>query len=60
MGGLVVNGDLEVQSNSGASIPGLYACGEVVGAVMGSNSPSGANNGWALTSGKMAADAICA
>lgn len=60
MGGLVANSSLEVQNNSGESIPGLFACGEVVGAVMGSNSPSGANNGWALTSGKLAADTICA
>ena len=60
MGGLVVNGSLEVQNNAGESIQGLFACGEVVGAVMGSNSPSGANNGWALTSGKLAADTICA
>lgn len=60
MGGLVVNSSLEVQNNSGVSIEGLFAAGEVVGAVMGSNSPSGANNGWALTSGKLAADTICA
>ena len=30
----------------------------VVGGVMGDNSPSGANNGWALTAGKLAAEAI--
>ena len=60
MGGLVVNDALEVQNTSGETIPGLYAAGEVVGGVMGSNSPSGANNGWALTSGKLAAEAIAA
>ena len=60
MGGLVVNGSLEVQNTSGETIPGLYAAGEVVGGVMGSNSPSGANNGWALTSGKLAAEAVAA
>ncbi len=60
MGGLVVNGALEVQNTAGETIPGLYAAGEVVGGVMGSNSPSGANNGWALTSGKLAAESIAA
>lgn len=58
MGGLVVNNSLQVVNTSGSVIPGLYASGEVVGGVMGTNSPSGANNGWALTSGKLAAEAI--
>ncbi len=58
MGGLVVNTSLQVQNTKGQTIKGLYAAGEVVGGVMGSNSPSGANNGWALTSGKLAAEAI--
>lgn len=58
MGGLVVTDKLEVKNTAGAVIPGLYAAGEVVGGVMGSNSPSGANNGWALTSGKLAAESI--
>ncbi len=58
MGGLVVNTSLQVESADGEVIGGLYAAGEVVGGVMGSNSPSGANNGWALTSGKLAAEAI--
>jgi len=58
MGGLVVDGLLQVQGNDGLAIEGLYAAGEVVGGVMGSNSPSGANNGWALTSGKLAAETI--
>ena len=58
MGGLVVNTDLQVINTDGDVIPGLYAAGEVVGGVHGSNSPSGANNGWVLTSGKLAADAI--
>lgn len=58
MGGLVVNESLQVMNESGEAIQGLYAAGEVVGGVMGSNSPSGANNGWALTSGKLAAEAI--
>lgn len=58
MGGLVVNDSLQVMNTSDQAIEGLYAAGEVVGGVMGSNSPSGANNGWALTSGKLAAEAI--
>lgn len=60
MGGLVVNTDLEVMNTSGEAISGLYAAGEVVGGVMGDDSPSGANNGWAVTSGKLAAESIAA
>ena len=58
MGGLVVNTSLQVENTEGNVIPGLYAAGEVVGGVMGDDSPSGANNGWALTAGKLAAEAI--
>lgn len=58
MGGLVINDKLQVEDADGNVIGGLYAAGEVVGGVMGSNSPSGANNGWALTSGKLAAEQI--
>ena len=58
MGGLVVNTSLQVINKDNQVIPGLYAAGEVVGGVMGDDSPSGANNGWALTSGKLAAEAI--
>lgn len=58
MGGLVVNEDLAVENAQGAVIGNLYAAGEVVGGVMGDDSPSGANNGWAVTSGKLAAEAI--
>lgn len=60
MGGLVVNESLQVINTGGEAIAGLFAAGEVVGGVMGSNSPSGANNGWALTSGKLAAESIAA
>lgn len=60
MGGLVINDSLEVLNANNETIEGLYAAGEVVGGVMGSNSPSGANNGWAVTSGKLAAEAIVA
>ena len=58
MGGLVVNDTLEVVNKKGNVINGLYAAGEVVGGVMGTDSPSGANNAWALTSGKLAAESI--
>lgn len=58
MGGLVVNDSLEVQNTKGNVIKGLYAAGEVVGGVMGTDSPSGANNAWALTSGKLAAEQV--
>ncbi len=58
MGGLVVNASLQVVNTSDEVIPGLYAAGEVVGGVHGTNSPSGANNGWVLTSGKLSAEAI--
>ncbi|MDO4297756.1 MAG: FAD-dependent oxidoreductase [Lachnospiraceae bacterium] len=60
MGGLVVDTALEVMNTSGEAISGLYAAGEVVGGVMGDDSPSGANNGWAVTSGKLAAENIAA
>ncbi|GCF95258.1 flavocytochrome c [Enterococcus florum] len=58
MGGLVANDQLNVINKSGEPIQGLYAAGEVVGGVMGTDSPSGANNAWALTSGKLAAESI--
>ena len=60
MGGLVIDTDLHVINKDGEIINGLYAAGEVVGGVMGDDSPSGANNGWAVTSGKLAAQSIAA
>ena len=56
MGGLDVDGNLQVVDTNGKVIDGLYAAGEIIGGVMGDDSPSGANNGWALTSGKYVAD----
>lgn len=56
MGGLDVDGNLQVVDTNGKGIDGLYAAGEIIGGVMGNDSPSGANNGWALTSGKYVAD----
>lgn len=58
MGGLVANTDLAVLNEANQPIKGLYAAGELVGGVMGSDSPSGANNAWALTSGKLAAESV--
>ncbi len=60
MGGLVVNTNLQVMNTSEEVIPGLFAAGEVVGGVMGDDSPSGANNAWALTAGKLSAEAVAA
>lgn len=58
MGGLVANSQLQVLNRNDQVIEGLYAAGELVGGVMGSDSPSGANNAWALTSGKLAAENV--
>lgn len=58
MGGLCTDKNLNVITQNGDPIPGLYAAGELVGGVMGDDSPAGANVGWALTSGRIAADAI--
>lgn len=60
MGGLVINTDLQVLDTDGNVISGLYASGETVGGVMGTDSPSGANNGWAVTSGRLAAESVAA
>lgn len=58
MGGLVVDEQLRVINKSGEVIKGLLAAGELVGGVMGTDSPSGANNAWALTSGRLAAESV--
>lgn len=58
MGGLVVNTDLQVMNTNNEVISGLYAAGETVGGVMGDDSPSGANNGWAITSGMLAGESV--
>lgn len=60
MGGLVINEKLQVMNTGDKAVSGLYAAGELVGGVMGDDSPSGANNGWAVTSGKLAAESIAA
>lgn len=58
MGGLVANEQLQVINKKGEVILGLYAAGEIVGGVLGDDSPSGANNAWALTSGKLASESL--
>jgi fumarate reductase flavoprotein subunit len=58
MGGLVANEQLQVINKEGEVILGLYVAGEIVGGVMGDDSPSGANNAWALTSGKLASESL--
>lgn len=58
MGGVMTNDSLNVIREDKSVIPNLYAAGELVGGVMGDDSPAGANVGWALTSGRVAADAI--
>ena len=56
MGGLVLTDTLQVVGTDGKALSGLYAAGEVGGGVMGDDSPSGANNAWAITSGKLAGE----
>ena len=58
MGGVCTDDHLNIIREDGKVIPKLYAAGELVGGVMGDDSPAGANVGWALTSGRVAADAI--
>lgn len=58
MGGVCTDDHLNIVKQDGSVIPNLYAAGELVGGVMGDDSPAGANVGWALTSGRVAADAI--
>ena len=60
MGGVVLNDNLQVINEAGEVIPGLYAAGEIANLVHGTDSPGGANVGWALTSGYLAGNAISA
>ncbi len=60
MGGVCTDDHLNVIREDGTVIPNLYAAGELVGGVMGDDSPAGANVGWALTSGRYAADQAAA
>ena len=58
LGGLKTSTNLEVLDTNDQVIPGLYACGEIVGGVHGSESMPSACVGWAVTSGKLAGDII--
>ena len=60
MGGVCTDDNLNMVKEDGSVIPNLYGAGEIVGGVMGDDSPAGANVGWALTSGRVAADAMAA
>ena len=50
MGGVCTDDHLNLIQSNGKVIPNLYGAGELVGGVMGDDSPAGANVGWALTS----------
>lgn len=56
MGGVVTNDSFNVLDINGKPIKGLFAAGELVGGSMGDDSPPGGNMGWAVTSGKLAAE----
>ena len=56
MGGVVTNDDFNVLDDNGNKIEGLFAAGELVGGAMGDDSPPGGNMGWAVTSGRLAAE----
>lgn len=60
MGGVVLNDNLQIINNAGEVIEGLYGAGEIANLVHGTDSPGGANVGWALTSGYLAGNAISA
>lgn len=60
LGGVKITPKLEVTDANGNAIPNLYAAGEVVGGVHGTDSAAGANIAWAITSGKLAAEAVAA
>lgn len=57
MGGVVLNENMQVININDEPIPGLFAAGELANGVMGDDSPSGANNAWAITSGMLAGEA---
>lgn len=53
-GGLRINTDAEVQTPYGDSIPGLYACGEVTGGIIGEYPGSGSAIADAIIMGRIA------
>ncbi len=56
MGGVVTDDNFNVLDKKGKKIEGLFAAGELVGGAMGDDSPPGGNMGWAVTSGRLAAE----
>lgn len=59
MGGIKIDVDAQVISNSGKVIPGLFACGEVTGGVHGGNRLGGNAVADICVFGKIAADTAC-
>lgn len=58
LGGLKTSTTFEVFDESEIPIPGLWASGEVIGGVHGTESMPSCCVGWAVTSGRLAAQAI--
>ena len=56
MGGVVTDKSFNVLNTKNRPIKGLFAAGELVGGSMGDDSPPGGNMGWAVTSGRLAAE----
>lgn len=58
LGGLKVDNNMQVLTEDGNPISGLYAAGEVVGGVHGKEAMPGCMVTWALTSGRLAGLAV--
>ncbi len=58
LGGLKTSLNFEVLDINETPIPGLYACGETIGGVHGTESMPSCMVGWAITSGRLSAQAI--
>lgn len=58
LGGLKVSTAFEVLDEADQVIPGLYACGEVVGGVHGDESMPSCMVGWAITSGRLTGQSV--
>lgn len=58
LGGLKISTDFEVYDENEQVIPGLYACGEVVGGVHGDESMPSCMVGWAITSGRLTGQSV--
>ena len=58
LGGLKVSTAFEVLDEADQVIPGMYACGEVVGGVHGDESMPSCMVGWAITSGRLTGQSV--